>query len=113
LVIVDVIGWLFILIIQLYSLYYIVCQLTDVKPNFWLIFGSINAVNAIAYFVPTPGASGGIEFTYQTVLSKIIGDNEISLKAITSWRFVSYYLQIFFGMVLLGIFNVPKLGGKG
>ncbi len=105
LVIVDVLGWFFIVGIQLYSLYYVIVSLVKFHPNFWLIFGAINAVNALAYFVPTPGASGGIELTYQLVISKIISSSESALKAVSVWRFIGYYAQIGLGTVLLAFFK--------
>lgn len=111
LIILDVLEWFATLVIQIYSLFYILNFLSNVKLNFWLVFGSINAVNALAYFIPTPGASGGIEFTYQYVLSGITMNSGIALKAVTSWRVVSYYLQILLGIIFLGAFG--KIGLEG
>ncbi|ONN28065.1 hypothetical protein XJ44_00535 [Thermosipho affectus] len=103
--IVDILGWFFIVMLQLFSLFYILKGISSLKINFWFLFGSINAVNAIAYFIPTPGSSGGIEATYQYVLSSIVGNSEISLIAITGWRFIAYYLQLVLGTFMLWINN--------
>ncbi len=112
LMIFDVLEWLATLVIQIYSLFYVLSFLSDIKLNFWLVFGSVNAVNALAYFIPTPGASGGIEFTYQYVLSGITMDSGIALKAVTAWRIVAYYSQIILGMMFLGMFRRIGLGGS-
>ncbi len=99
--VIDSIGWFAVIAIQLYSLFYILKSAFNIGINYWFLFGSINAVNAFAYFIPTPGSSGGIEATYQVVLASITGDAEVSLKAIVGWRFIAYYLQIALGSVLL------------
>ena len=112
LMILDVLEWLATLVIQIYSLFFVLSFLSNSKLNFWLVFGSVNAVNALAYFIPTPGASGGIEFTYQYVLSGITMDSGIALKAVTAWRMVSYYVQILLGMLFLGAFKRIGLGGN-
>lgn len=108
----DVLEWLATLVIQIYSLFYVLSFLSSGNLNFWLVFGSVNAVNALAYFIPTPGASGGIEFTYQYVLSGITMDSGVALKAVTAWRMASYYLQILLGMMFLGAFRRIGLGGS-
>ncbi len=108
----DATEWFSALVLQIYSLYYILHFLSKMNLNFWMVFGSVNAVNALAYFIPTPGAAGGIEFTYQFVLSGIVGNSEVALKSVTAWRFVSYYGQILLGMLVLGFFKFPKVEGN-
>ncbi|MCD6449132.1 MAG: flippase-like domain-containing protein [Thermotogaceae bacterium] len=98
---IDSFGWFCTIALQLLSLFYILKVAFHVNINYWILFGMINAVNALAYFVPTPGASGGIEATYQYVLSMLTKNSDIALKSITSWRFVAYYMQIVLGTVLL------------
>ena len=106
---IDIFGWFCVIAIQLFSLFFIIKVAFHVDVNYWMLFGMINAVNALAYFVPTPGASGGIEATYQYVLSMLVKDSDIALKSITSWRFVAYYMQIILGTILMASSNSKAL----
>ncbi len=101
LMILDIFMWFVALSLQLYSLHYVIIRLIHQHINFWKIFGIINAVNALAYFVPTPGSSGGIETTYQIVLTGLTGKPDEMLLAVTIWRIVAYYSQIVIGLILL------------
>ncbi len=103
LVLFDVAMWFVTLSVQLYSLHYVVNRLVHQHVNFWRIFGIINAVNALAYFMPTPGSSGGIETTYQIVLSNLTGRPDEMLLAVTIWRIVAYYSQIILGLAVFWI----------
>ena len=50
--------------------------------------------------VPIPGASGGAEFSFQTLFSTFIHSNILLTLGMFLWRFTTY----FFGMIL-GIFG--------
>lgn len=50
--------------------------------------------------IPIPGASGGAEYSFQTLFSTFISANGTLIVGMFLWRFVTY----FFGMIL-GIFG--------
>ncbi len=97
----DVFGWFVALSIQIYALYYTIVEIVRKEPGFWKVFGLVNSVNALAYFIPTPGSSGGIETTYSFVLSALTDDPSKTLLAVTVWRISAFYLQIALGLSIL------------
>ncbi len=55
-------------------------------------------LNLVVYYVPTPGASGGVEGLYSLVYSSITKAPEKTFAAIIVWRAATYYFQIIFGL---------------
>jgi len=66
-------------------------------PVFW---GIMTMLSTVAYYIPTPGSSGGVEGFYQLVYSTIYG-GKASMSGIVVYRFVTYYLIVFLGTVLV------------
>ena len=61
-------------------------------------------VYIVGSFVPIPGASGGIEFSFTKFFGNFIGDDRIAAVLIV-WRFITYYCGIIIGALL---FNLEK-----
>lgn len=61
-------------------------------------------VYIVGSFVPIPGASGGIEFSFSKFFGNFIGDDRIAAVLLV-WRFITYYLGIIVGAIL---FNLDK-----
>lgn len=57
----------------------------------------------ISAFIPIPGASGGVEYAFAAFFGYFVA-GPILLAALLIWRFVTYYMAIIFG-VLLMMFN--------
>jgi uncharacterized membrane protein YbhN (UPF0104 family) len=57
-------------------------------------------LNLVVYYIPSPGASGGLEGVYTMVFTLYTGQPQLSFIAVTVWRFATYYLQIFFGLIV-------------
>ena len=55
----------------------------------------------IGNFVPIPGASGGIEYSFMIIFGKLVEGSIINSTLIV-WRSVTYYLGIIVGGILLG-----------
>ena len=53
-----------------------------------------------ASFIPVPGASGGIEFSFMQLFSYYVIDSKLGA-AVLLWRFVTYYLPIIYGSIIL------------
>jgi len=81
------------LLLQSWSLYFL---LTAVLPlgnglSFLQVFTGFVLLNTVAYFIPTPGGSGGIEGLYTIFFSGLAGSSLGA--AVLFWRFGSYYLH--------------------
>jgi hypothetical protein len=106
--ILDIFLNLIVLILQAYSLYYMFLRYTNLNNsfnNFLIVFGTMLLLNMVIFYIPTPGASGTIEITYQIIFSSILKVQKGAFLSIIGWRFATYYLQILFGL-LLSFFNL-------
>ena len=82
--------------------------LYSMSNNYSLTIPQTLASSAYVYivgsFVPIPGASGGIEYSFTQFFGNFIGLDMISAVLII-WRFITYYLGIILGAIL---FNIEK-----
>ena len=74
------------------------------NTQFKLSFLSFSAIyillSYIVYYVPTPGASGGVEGGFFSVLSQY-GDKASVMRGIILWRISTYYFTILLGLIIL------------
>lgn len=67
---------------------------------------SINTINATAYvmligsFIPTPGAAGGIEYSFIQFFSNFISGAHLNTVMLL-WRFLTYYFGLIIGAIVL------------
>lgn len=66
--------------------------------SFFTLLGILVMMNTVAYYVPTPGSSGGIEGTYQIVFSSLFGSSN-SINIITIYRLVTFYIPLILGTI--------------
>lgn len=59
-------------------------------------------VMLIGSFVPIPGASGGLEYAFTKFYGVFISDTTLTLVMLL-WRFITYYLGVIIGAILLNI----------
>ena len=100
-VLLNIISLLCLYITPLLVLY----SMTDKYPM--LISETLTAsayVYIVGSFVPIPGASGGIEFSFSRFFGNFIGDDRIAAVLLV-WRFITYYFGIIVGALL---FNLEK-----
>jgi len=105
----DIFLGLVTLMIQSYSLYYMLSSYVVCDPVpffFWKVFGGMTLLNMVVYYIPTPGASGSVEASYHILFTSFTGDSKGVLLAIFGWRFATYYLQIIFDAVFVFFYNV-------
>ncbi len=57
--------------------------------------------NFIAYFAPSPGGSGVVEFSMQKIFEHVLQNGEIVFAFVVIWRFISYYISVFLGGLLI------------
>jgi hypothetical protein len=95
------------LLVQSFVLY-LAIWLTSGKIGFLDVTGLFYFLSLVVFYIPTPGASGGVEAVYQIVFSKILNSSEKTLASILIWRISTYYLPIFIGIAFLLIYRYPK-----
>lgn len=71
----------------------------------YVVWGVVNMLNTIVFYIPTPGSSGGVEGFYQLVFSHIYEPKAV-MTGVFVFRLVTYYL-----IVLLGILLMWKFAG--
>ena len=76
------------------------------KIGFFHLLAVLSLINTIAYYTPTPGATGGVEGVYHITLSGIVSYDAITI-SLFIWRVYSYYIPILVGLLL--IWRVRKL----
>ena len=100
----DILLCIFQLILQPYAMYYLFIKILEINMNF-LDFSLIYyLVFLISFYIPTPGASGGIESVFILVFLDFFANKEKIALVIFIWRLTTYYLQIFFQIILLMIY---------
>lgn len=67
-------------------------------------------MNLVVYFLPTPGASGGIEGFYALIFSYFTGNPVGTTASIIVWRFSTYYMHIIFQIIFNIVYNRRSSG---
>lgn len=102
--ILDIFLGILNLVLQVFSLQYVIEGITNTKMLFVKSFVTFVIANLVAYYVPTPGASGSVESIYSLVFSGLTGQPDSTFVSIVVWRFATYYLHVLFGLVLFLLF---------
>ena len=83
-----------------YSIPYLILLALNISTS-WISVTEMNImIIMFMAIIPIPGASGGAEFSFQTLFSTFISSNILLVLGMFLWRFTTY----FFGMIL-GIFG--------
>lgn len=83
-----------------YSIPYLILLALNISTS-WVDVTQMNImIIMFMAIIPIPGASGGAEFSFQTLFSTFINSNILLVLGMFLWRFTTY----FFGMIL-GIFG--------
>lgn len=99
--------------LSLYSLPYFVIRMSGTHNISW---GEMYSLCVICYttvaMLPTPGSSGGAELSFRSIFANYLLGGTL-FWGIMAWRFFSYYLSIFVGLVLIigqSIFKFTRTG---
>lgn len=62
---------------------------------------------AMTCFIPTPGATGGIEFAFKTLFVSILPvmNSALATSGLLIWRFITYYLLMLISFIIYLIFE--------
>jgi len=91
------------LLLLAFALWYPLVKLVDPNISFIQVLVIYNAVWQVVFYIPSPGASGGLEGMFTLVFSTLTGKAEMTLVAIVVWRFSTYYLSLVPGILLSSI----------
>jgi uncharacterized protein (TIRG00374 family) len=103
--IVDFILGLLISLIPSFMIKYAIEVMSARNVPLSVVWGVVNMLNTIVFYIPTPGSSGGVEGFYQLVFSHIYEPKAV-MTGVFVFRLVTYYL-----IVLLGILLMWKFAG--
>ncbi|MBO8160956.1 MAG: flippase-like domain-containing protein [Thermosipho sp. (in: Bacteria)] len=98
---IDLIMMFLLLLFQSYVFYYAINLFTEINLKFIEFFATVNIVNAVAFLVPTPGASGSYELVFTNAFKPFVTDKELIIKGVLFYRFLSYYLVLISGTLIL------------
>ncbi len=89
----------FVMVTLILSAPYIAVESVGGDVSFLKSLSMMAAMSMIFYFIPTPGASGGVEGVFYLVFSKLVSP-DVAASALIVWRFFSYHLSLILGMIL-------------
>lgn len=93
-----------------YAITFFIMRALHVEVGFaqicFVVLGSAFAVTTVV-FVPTPGASGGIEFAFSSIFAALAlgADASVSYGGMLLWRLITYYFTIFISMLSYFLFE--------
>lgn len=98
-VLINILG-----LITLYSMPYPILRGMNVNINILKVVTAIAYVMIIGSFVPIPGGTGGIEYSFIFFFQYLISGS-ILHAAMLVWRLISYYLGMIFGAIALSLYR--------
>ncbi|MCX7796306.1 MAG: flippase-like domain-containing protein [bacterium] len=106
---------LMVVLILMYSylLFLPIVGLTGLKINFLKFFSIQILLSSLASYIPTPGASGGIEAIFYTFFKAAAFSPKSLLLGITIYRIATHYSIILIGIPLVFKNKGLIIGGKG
>ena len=88
----------------MYSMPYPILRGMGVVINPFTIITAIAYVMIIGSFIPIPGGTGGIEYSFIFFFQYLISGSIVHA-AMLVWRMISYYLGMIFGAIALALYR--------
>ena len=98
-VLINIIG-----LMTMYSMPYPILRGMGININIFKVITAIAYVMIIGSFVPIPGGTGGIEYSFIFFFQYLISGS-ILHAAMLVWRLISYYLGMVFGAFALALYR--------
>ena len=97
----------FLAFILLSLIPYFIIKATDPYSSITIIHSIVGTmyVYLISAFVPIPGGSGGIEFSFTKFFAPIVIQNSVISASLIMWRFITYYVPMIVGAIVLNFFR--------
>jgi uncharacterized protein (TIRG00374 family) len=106
--IVDILLGVVNILLHAYSLKFVLEGVTGVSVPFLEVVITYVILWQVVFYIPTPGAAGGVEGAFSLVYSGLTGAVSSTVIAVFVWRFATYYL-----LLLFDGFVYALLGRKG
>jgi uncharacterized protein (TIRG00374 family) len=103
--ILDILLGVVNIVLHAWSLQFVLEGVVGVHLSFVAVATTYVVLWQVVFYVPTPGASGGVEGAFAIVYAGMTSDLASTVTAIFVWRFATYYMLLLFdGLVyaLLG-----------
>ena len=97
----DLFLMLISVLLYSYILFLPVIRLTGIKINFLTFFSVQTLLSSLATYIPTPGASGGLEVILYSSFKSFVVSPRSLLLGITIYRIATYYIIILGGIPLI------------
>jgi len=104
----DILMGVVNVLLHAYSLLFVLEGVTGVSIPFLEVIITYVILWQVVFYIPTPGASGGVEGAFALVYSGLTGAVGSTVIAIFVWRLATYYL-----LLLFDGFVYAFLGSKG
>ena len=104
----DILMGMVNILLHAYSLLFVLEGVTGVSIPFLEVIITYVILWQVVFYVPTPGASGGVEGAFSLVYSGLTGAVGSTVIAVFVWRLATYYL-----LLLFDGFVYALLGGRG
>ena len=91
-------------LMTMYSMPYPILRGMGININIFKVITAIAYVMIIGSFVPIPGGTGGIEYSFIFFFQYLISGS-ILHAAMLVWRLISYYLGMIFGAIALSLYR--------
>ena len=98
-VLINIIG-----LMTMYSMPYPILRGMGININIFKVITAIAYVMIIGSFVPIPGGTGGIEYSFIFFFQYLISGSLLHA-AMLVWRLISYYLGMIFGAIALSLYR--------
>lgn len=97
----DFLLMLILILLYSYLLFLPIVGLTGIKINFFTFFSIQMLLSSLATYIPTPGASGGLEVIFYSSLKSFTFSPRLLLLGITIYRITTYYSVILGGIPII------------
>lgn len=100
-------------LVALYSMPFFVVRMSGITEGSWIKILSLTVICYMSVtLLPTPGNSGGAEFSFRSIFASFLSGGMLFWGMI-SWRIASYYLFVICGFILLLFQQAFKFTKKG
>ena len=99
------------ILLHAYSLLFVLEGVTGTTLPFLEVIITYVILWQVVFYIPTPGASGGVEGAFSLVYSGLTGAVGSTVIAVFVWRLATYYLLLLFDGFVFGLLGRKGNGG--
>jgi hypothetical protein len=107
----DILMGLVNILLHAYSLMFVLNGVTGASIPFLEVIITYVILWQVVFYIPTPGASGGVEGAFSLVYSGLTGAVGSTVIAVFVWRFATYYLLLLFDGFVYALLGRAGNGG--